>query len=151
MADLFLCYSHLKGSWVSWLYTKNANVSKSWIIHLPIILEYSSLGCWREDLTSSERAIPDLQTDQYQHYMQLPRMLHNIVSECAQKTKSYGYSVFGVRDHHQCVSDPHAGHTYSKYGPSSLCRNGTGGPGAINVYSLEGKIVYDFCQIFRFL
>ncbi|XP_031553942.1 endo-1,4-beta-xylanase 1-like, partial [Actinia tenebrosa] len=105
-----------------------------------VFQEYRSLGCWSEDLLSTDRAIPDLLNDQYQQLSQSPTRIKDIVSECAQRAKVYGYSYFGVRDHHHCVSDPHAGLTYSKYGPSSLCRNGTGGPGAIDVYSFEGSI-----------
>lgn len=139
------CLSHNKPFMTLIIYQGIEVLNDSYLqLLVSILLEYSSLGCWREDLSSTDRAIPDLQTDEYQHHSQSPTRLHNIISECAQRAKAYGYSFFGIRDHHHCVSDPHAGLTYSKYGPSSLCRNGTGGPGAMNVYSFDGKFTLRF-------
>lgn len=102
------------------------------------LTEYSSLGCWKiNGDDGGESALADLADDSPISNYQPNK--ESLVSTCARITKKHGYSYFGIRNHFQCVSSVHAGFTYHKYGPSFNCSHGTGGPGAMDVYSLEGK------------
>jgi len=119
--------------------------------------EYSSLGCWKLNAKNAdENALADLNDDS--PISDYPPNTESLVSKCAKLAKKHGYSYFGIRNHFQCVSGVHAGFTYYKYGLSSNCSDGTGGPGAMDVYSLEGKMIrrsinlnwqflYIFCQL----
>ena len=47
--------------------------------------------------------------------------------------------MFGVQNGGWCASGPAAKQTYKKYGESSACRQGEGGPGANDVYEIGGQ------------
>ncbi|XP_048587809.1 EGF-containing fibulin-like extracellular matrix protein 1 [Nematostella vectensis] len=55
---------------------------------------------------------------------------------CFHYASSRDYSVFAMQYRTQCFTGPLAHVTYSKYGPSSACNNGTGGTWANDVYSI---------------
>ena len=62
------------------------------------------------------------------------------VQKCAQAAENAEFSAFGVQYHgRECWSGPQAHMTYSKYGTSSRCFNGTGGDWAQDVYMFVSK------------
>ena len=46
--------------------------------------------------------------------------------------------MFGMRSNSLCVGSVHAALIYMRYGPSTACYNGTGGPSAMDMYGLDG-------------
>ena len=106
-----------------------------------IFTALEELGCWAEnvDSYSSSKAMDILfinSTDQMSVSAVSP--IKTLIG-CIQKARHQGYSVFGIFNHSSCVGGAHAKMTYTKYGRSSHCRNGTGGPEENSVYSLEGN------------
>ena len=65
------------------------------------------------------------------------RRLFAIV-KCAAVAKKRGYRAFAVQHQGWCATGPRAHVTYRKYGRSTKCRNGKGGPWANDVYFLSG-------------
>ena len=52
-----------------------------------------------------------------------------------------GYSMFAVQDGGLCAASVTAPQVFDKYGQSTNCEvDGTGGPEAINVYLIKGKL-----------
>ena len=49
----------------------------------------------------------------------------------------FGYTVFAIQDGGQCFGSPTAQSTYAKYGTSTKCSHGKGGPMANNVYRMK--------------
>ena len=58
------------------------------------------------------------------------------IEKCKKIAFSEGYEVFGVQATGQCHTGPRAHLTYNKYGESSSCVNGQGGPWANTVYRI---------------
>ena len=61
------------------------------------------------------------------------------ILRCGLVAKRFGYRVFAVQHQGWCATGPRAHLTYRKYGRSSKCRNGKGGPWANDVYRVYGK------------
>ena len=58
----------------------------------------------------------------------------NLINGCEEQAAFSGYKVYGVQNQGECWSGPNAHNTYYKYGTSSSCRNGKGGPWTNSVY-----------------
>ena len=52
-----------------------------------------------------------------------------------------GFPMFGIRNNSVCVGSVHASLTYMRYGPSTQCYNGTGGPTSMDFYGLDGTVI----------
>ena len=65
-----------------------------------------------------------------------------MILKCAQVAHQHGFSVFGIRNKTTCLGTVHAPFTYMRYGRSTNCHNGTGGPGSMDVYSLDGNYMF---------
>ena len=61
----------------------------------------------------------------------------NQVEKCYKAALSLGYDIFAVQDGGQCFGTTNAANTYNKYGQSSKCYGGTGGPMANDVYRIN--------------
>lgn len=62
----------------------------------------------------------------------------NPIAKCAVAAMRKGYSMFAVQDGGLCAAGVTAPQTFDKYGKSTYCEvDGTGGPGAINVYLMK--------------
>lgn len=61
--------------------------------------------------------------------------------KCARAAVLRGLPVFGIRNSSACVGSVHASLIYMRYGLSTQCYNGTGGPRSMDVYSMDGKAV----------
>ena len=59
------------------------------------------------------------------------------VEKCYRAALSLGYDTFAVQDGGQCFSSANAATTYNKYGQSTKCYGGTGGPMANDVYRIN--------------
>ncbi len=72
----------------------------------------------------------------------LPRS-SSLLEDCKQEAAFRGYTVFGIQNGVECWSGPNAANTYDKYGTSTACTNGLGGPWANDVYRITiGKLNY---------
>ena len=97
---------------------------------------YESIGCWKDKLP---RAIPTLEGNNKVssiidgHYKRRSRE----IEKCYRATLSLGYDTFAVQDGGQCFSSANAGSTFNKYGKSTKCYGGTGGPMANDVYRIH--------------
>lgn len=58
------------------------------------------------------------------------------VRDCAHQARKRGYNIFAVQNGGECFLGPRAKITYNKYGRSTKCRGGKGGPWANDVYHL---------------
>lgn len=58
------------------------------------------------------------------------------VRDCAHQARKRGYKIFAVQNGGECFLGPRAKITYNKYGRSTKCRGGKGGPWANDVYHL---------------
>ena len=67
---------------------------------------------------------------------------NKLIQKCAQAAENAGYSTFGVQYAQECWSGPLAHMTYSKYGASNGCVNGTGGSWAQDVYMFVSKCCF---------
>ena len=63
----------------------------------------------------------------------------NAIARCASEALKRGYRVMGIQHGGWCASGPRAQLTYAKYGKSSKCKNGKGGPWANDVYRISGE------------
>ena len=59
------------------------------------------------------------------------------IEKCYQATLSLGYDTFAVQDGGQCFSSANAASTFNRYGKSTNCYGGTGGPMANDVYRIS--------------
>ena len=95
----------------------------------PVAHEY--IGCFKD---TSTRAMP----------ISLPSS-NPLLQSCKQAAAFRGYTVFGIQNGVECWSGPSAANTYNKYGTSTKCLNGVGGPWANDVYRVTiGKVVNSF-------
>ena len=58
------------------------------------------------------------------------------VKDYAHQARKRGYKVFAVQNGGECFLRPRTKITYNKYGRSTKCRGGKGGPWANDVYKL---------------
>ncbi|XP_065055199.1 uncharacterized protein LOC135683775 isoform X1 [Rhopilema esculentum] len=91
---------------------------------------WSSLGCWR-DLPA--RAIAGLE-GRSKSLTGNWKTRPNALQACANAAKSENLKVFAVQDGGQCFGGPYAQLFYDQYGPSNLCKGGTGGVWSNSVY-----------------
>ena len=61
------------------------------------------------------------------------------VQLCAREAQKRGWSMFAVENGRECWTSSDAGKNYKKYGSSTLCKNGRGGPWALDVYQIDSK------------
>ena len=68
-----------------------------------------------------------------------------LFESCNRAAAFRGYTVFGIQNGVECWSGPNAADDYNKYGTSTKCRNGLGGPWANDVYRVTiGKVLNSF-------
>lgn len=115
------------------MYAKLKTISNS-LIFIPTVYDY--LGCWQNGHDHSFLPeIPLLYPKDHE-----ASLLH----QCAKAVLLSGVPVFGIRNNSVCVGSVHAALIYMRYGPSTKCYNGTGGPSAMDVYGLDGKNISDY-------
>jgi hypothetical protein len=61
------------------------------------------------------------------------------VHKCFLAAEKLGYKMFGVQDNGMCVSSEDAQFKYSKFGTSTACIDGKGGPLANDIYRISQK------------
>ncbi|PFX26527.1 Uncharacterized protein CXorf38-like [Stylophora pistillata] len=105
-----------------------------WANQVYYIKAYVAVGCYME---KQDRAIETLEgkdsilKDSY-------NSRENPIAKCAVAAMRKGYSMFAVQDGGLCAAGVTAPQTFDKYGKSTYCEvDGTGGPGAINVYLMK--------------
>lgn len=90
---------------------------------------YDYLGCWQNH---GINFLPEIS------------LLHqkghetSLLHRCANAALLSGIAVFGITNNSVCVGSVHASLIYMRYGPSTACYNGTGGPSTMDVYGLDG-------------
>ena len=84
---------------------------------------FRSLGCWKD---SFDRAVPGFQGNLIVN--------GSYILGCYERAKSLGFDIFAVQFGGECYTSLGASKSYNKYGPSSDCVSGTGGPLANDVY-----------------
>ena len=105
------------------------------------------IGCFKD---TARRAIPGVEgrgpllTGYY-------RRRSGALKKCALFTLMKGFKVFGVQHQGWCATGPRAHVTYRKYGPSTRCRNGKGGPLANDVYRVYGKTLFHLVSLQFFM
>ena len=94
-----------------------------------------SLGCWAD--TKPPGAI-----DGGVRF----RSVKNPIEECRNYAQEQGFSVFAVQNGKECFTAANAADTYKRYGTSNKCKDGAGGPKALDVYEIDcaGKCSWDF-------
>ena len=105
-------------------------VSNKDVRFLPAVYDY--LGCWKYVTSNDSKFLPKIILSPAKNHV-------SAVHNCALAARSRGNPVFGIRNSSECLGSVHAALTYMRYGPSNECYNGTGGPTAMDVYSLEGN------------
>jgi len=99
---------------------------------------YISRGCWQDEY--AQRALTDIDQDVVSlkkgHYKRREHPEQN----CMEAAKARGFKVFALQDGGQCFgSDDLNG--YKRYGGSTKCSDGTGGPFANSVYEIREEPV----------
>ena len=125
---------------LQWLITNcnleyQTQVSNKSVRFLPTVYDY--LGCWKYVTSNDSKFLPKIILSPAKNHV-------SAVHDCALAARSRGIPVFGIRNSSECLGSVHAALTYMRYGPSNECYNGTGGPTAMDVYSLEGKYNTEF-------
>lgn len=106
------------------------------ILLLPV-LEYSSLGCWREDIADPH--IPSIEPGQFGYDPYLdgpPEVREDAIYKCAMATLARGYTVFALRRMGACCTSALADISYQEEGSSTSCADGRGGSRDNSVYQL---------------
>lgn len=93
---------------------------------------YDHLGCWKDTINGDKSFLPKIGSLS-------PKDHASSLYKCAKAAVSNGIPVFGIRNNSACVGSVHASLNYMRYGPSTRCYNGTGGPRSMDVYSLDGN------------
>ena len=93
------------------------------------------VGCFKD---TGRRAIPGVD-GRYPIIRGYYRKRKDAIRRCALVALRFGYRAFAVQHQGWCATGPRAHLTYRKYGRSSRCRNGKGGPWANDVYTVTGK------------
>ncbi|XP_074611783.1 uncharacterized protein LOC141866214 isoform X2 [Acropora palmata] len=97
---------------------------------------YDHLGCWKDVIKDDGLSfLPQIKR------LRLKDRLSQI-DQCAKSAIERGFPVFGIRNNSVCVGSVHASLTYMRYGPSTQCYNGTGGPTSMDFYDLDGNSPY---------
>ena len=97
---------------------------------------YKRIGCFAD---SSTRAITD--ATEYGYDNNNYKQKTDPIGQCASFAKSKGFSTFAVQDSGWCATGPDADGPYNKYGQSSACVGGKGGPWANDVYIWDSEAV----------
>ena len=84
---------------------------------------FRSLGCWKD---SFDRAVPGFQGNLIVN--------GSYILGCYERAKSLGFDIFAVQYGGECYTSLGALKSYNKYGASSDCVSGNGGPLANDVY-----------------
>ena len=106
----------------------NSRTGSNSLIFNPTVYDY--LGCWQHH---GSNFLPEIS------------LLHqkghdtSLLHRCANAARLSGIPVFGITNNSVCVGSVHASLIYMRYGPSTACYNGTGGPSTMDVYGLDGK------------
>ena len=103
---------------------------------------YISRGCWQDEY--AQRALTDIDQDVVSlkkgHYKRREHPEQN----CMEAAKARGFKVFALQDGGQCFGSADL-NAYKRYGGSTQCSDGTGGPFANSVYEIrEGKALVMF-------
>ena len=97
---------------------------------LSTLAVYDYLGCWKDGVDSS--FLPEI------GFLSLNDQ-SSPLHKCARAAALRGIPVFGIKNNSVCVGSVHALLTYMRYGRSTQCYNGIGGPRSMDVYSMDGK------------
>ena len=92
---------------------------------------YVPRGCWQDQM---QRAITDIDADiptSNGHYLRREHPEQN----CLEAAKKRGFKVFALQDGGQCFGSDNL-NSYKKYGGSTQCSDGKGGPFANSVYEI---------------
>jgi hypothetical protein len=92
---------------------------------------YNNIGCWGD---KAERAMPVLEGADPSITGDYKKREDSIV-KCYNYAKSKGYKYFGIQDGGHCQGSNNLAEA-QKYGPSTVCSNGKGGPWANDVYEI---------------
>ena len=89
---------------------------------ISVLVQRQHIGCFKDTLT---RAMP----------VKFGNGI-DLLQSCTQIALMKNYTVFGIQ-FGECFSGPTAQHTYDKYGTSTACVDGVGGPWANDVYRIH--------------
>merc|ERR1719447_2230956 len=92
-----------------------------------MVSKYRSVGCWKD--VAKKRAIPGLDKDIGGSYV----TRKDAINKCFKAALKKGMKVFAVQNGGWCAASKSTT-TYKKYGKSTGCKNGKGGPERSDVY-----------------
>ena len=102
-----------------------------------IVSPYESLGCWKDGIPRALASIDATVAQKHGHYKSRAYPLQN----CLEAAKSGGHTIFALQDGGQCFGSKDAT-AYKKYGVSTACADGKGGPMINSVYGVrKGKML----------
>ena len=93
---------------------------------------YESLGCWKDNIPRAISSIDEAVSQENGHYKSRSQPLQN----CLEVAKAGRYKFFSLQDGGQCFGSNETT-AYKKYGASTACSDGKGGPMANNVYEIR--------------
>ena len=101
-----------------------------------IVSPYESLGCWKDSIPRALTSIDATVAKKHGHYKSRSHPLQN----CLEAAKDSGHKFFALQDGGQCFGSKDST-AYKKYGDSTACSDGKGGPMANSVYGVRiGKM-----------
>ena len=93
---------------------------------------YELLGCWNDGIPRTLASIDDIVSETYGHYKTRSQPIQN----CFDVAKAEGYKIFALQDGGYCYGSIDD-RFYKKYGASTKCSYGKGGPMANSVYRIN--------------
>ena len=105
------------------------------MLYVYFSIKVQRIGCFKD---TSRRAIPQLDGKSRLLRGNYQRRI-NAIEKCAAEAVKQGYNIIGLQNGGWCASGPRAHRTFAKYGRSSKCKNGKGGPWANDVYRIVGN------------
>ena len=96
---------------------------------------YESDGCWNDGIPRTLASIDDIVSETYGHY----KTRSQPIQKCFDVAKSGGYKIFALQDGGYCYGSIDD-RFYKKYGNSTVCVDGKGGPMVNSVYRINEAI-----------
>lgn len=124
------------------------------LLQLPV-LEYVSLGCWRENIESPW--IPSIEPQPGEEpnlFLDgLPEARANAIYKCAQAALQRGFVLFAVRQIGVCAGSSTAQLHYRNEGSSTSCANGRGGArdNSVYMFARPGMLVEQLGLVYEFV
>ena len=97
--------------------------------------QYESRGCWK-DRKTTPRTLTDIDIDIPKTFGSHYKKRKDPILHCLQAAIARGYVVFALQDGGQCFGSSSL-KSYSKWGTSTDCARGLGGPLANDVYEIR--------------